>query len=69
MDVETGIYEMNSQQQQKWMFKYEKEGKFYLGVVKVESLDGKITGKLFPVFDYKGKQIVTIEGYKKEMLQ
>ena len=31
--------------------KYEKQGQLYLGVAKVESLDGKIIGKFCPVFD------------------
>ena len=50
------------------MFKYEREGRFYLGVAKIEILVRKITGKICPVFDYAGK-IVTIDGYKKETLR
>ena len=37
-------------------------------MAKVESKDGKITGKHCPVFDYTGKKIVTIYAYKKEIL-
>ena len=38
----------------------------FLGVAKVESKeDGTIIGKRFPVFDYTGKKIVTIDAYKK----
>ena len=36
-------------------FKYEQEGQFFLGVAKVESKDGTITGKRCPVFDYTEK--------------
>ena len=47
-------------------FKYKQEGRFCLGVAKVESKEyGKITGKIFPVFDYIGKKNFTIDGYKK----
>ena len=45
------------------------EGWLCLGVAKVEILDRKITGKRCPVFDYTGKQIVTIDGYKKEIFK
>ena len=44
---------------------YEKEGRFYFGVTKVEILGGKITGNCCHVFDYKVEQIVTIDGYRK----
>ena len=38
-------------------------------MAKVESKeDGKITGNRCPVFDYTGKKIVTINAYKKEIL-
>ena len=33
-------------------FKYEQEGRFCLGVAKVEGQDGKIIGKRCLVFDY-----------------
>ena len=46
-------------------FKYEQEGRFCLGVAKVESQDGTIIGKRCPVFDYTEKIIVTINAYKK----
>ena len=49
-------------------FKYEQEGRFCLGVAKVESRDGKIIGKRSPVFDYIEKKIVTINANKKEMI-
>ena len=48
-------------------FKYEQEGRFCLGVAKVEGQDGTIIGKRCPVFDYTEKKIVTINAYKKEM--
>ena len=47
-------------------FKYDKGGIFCLGITEVEGLDGKTTGKHCPVFDYTGKQIVNIDGYKKK---
>ena len=38
-------------------------------MAKVESKeDEKITGKRYPVFDYTGNKIVTIDAYKKEIL-
>ena len=46
-------------------FKYEQEGQFCLEVAKVESKDGKITGKRCLVFNYTGKKIVKIDAYKK----
>ena len=49
-------------------FKYEQEGRFFLGVVKVESKeDETITGKRCPVFGYTGNKIATIDAYKKEI--
>ena len=64
-DVKRGVYETNNQPK-KAAFKYEQEGRLFLGVAKVESKeDGKITGKRFPVFDYIDKKIVTIDSYKK----
>ena len=65
IDVKTGKYDINNQPK-KANFKYEQEGRFYLGVAKIESKNGTITGKRCPVFDYSGKQIVTIDAYKKE---
>ena len=65
MDVKICVYEKNNQPK-KSTFKYKKEGQFCLGVAKVESKeDGTITGKCFPVFDYKRKKIVTKDAYKK----
>ena len=61
-------YFWHEQSTKKAIFKYEKEGRFYLGLAKVESLDGKITGKRCPVFDYTGF-FVTIDAYKKEILK
>ena len=46
-------------------FEYKQEGKFYLGVAKVEGQYGTIIGKRCPVFDYTEKQIITINAYKK----
>ena len=55
--VGRGVYETNNQPK-KATFKYEQEGQFCLGVVKVEIKEyGTITGKSFPVFDYTGKKI------------
>ena len=64
IDVETGKYDTDSQPK-KANFKYEQEGIFYLCVVKIESKDGMITGKQYPVFDYSGGNIATIDAYKK----
>ena len=64
MDVKRGVYETNDLPN-KWTFKYEQEGKFCLGVAKVESKYGTITGKRCLVFDYTEKKIVTIDVYKK----
>ena len=51
MDVKRGVYETNNQPKRA-TFKYEQEGRFYLGVAKVESKDGTVTGKHSLVFDY-----------------
>ena len=67
MDVKRGVYETNNQPK-KATFKYEQEGRFCLVVAKIEMKDGKITGKRCPVFDYTDKKIVTIDAYKKEIL-
>ena len=64
VDVKRGVYETNNQPKRASL-KYEQEGRFYLVVAKLESQDGKITGKRCPVFDYTGKNIVTIDAYKK----
>ena len=52
-------------QPKKATFKYELEGRFYLGVANIESKNGTITVKQCPVFDYTNKNIVTIGVYKK----
>ena len=66
--MKIGVYETNNQPK-KATFKYEQEGRFFLVVAKVESKsDGTITGKRCPVFDYTGKKIVTVDAYKKEIL-
>ena len=64
MDVKRGVYEMNNQPKRE-NFKYEHEGQFCIGVAKVQSKDGTITGKRFSVFDYTDKKIFTIDAYKK----
>ena len=64
MDVERGVYDTNNQPNRA-SFKYEQEGRFCLGVAKVESQDGKITGKCCPVFNYTRNKIITIDAYKK----
>ena len=64
--MERGVYDTNNQPKRA-NFKYEQEGRFCLGVAKVEGQDGKIIGKCCPVFDYTEKKIVTIDAYKKEM--
>ena len=61
------VYETNNQPKRA-TFKYKQEGKFCLGVAKVESKDGIITGKRCPVFDYTENKIVTIDAYKKVIL-
>ena len=56
VDAGRGIYEM-SNQPKKSTFKYEQEGRFYLGVAKVEIKEyGAIPGKSYLVFDYTGKE-------------
>ena len=51
-------------------FKYEQEGRFCVGVAKVESKEyWTITGKRCPVFDYTDKKIFTIDAYKKRNLE
>ena len=65
--MERGAYETNNQPKRS-SFKYEQEGRFCLGVAKVESQDGTIIGKRCPVSDYMEKKIVTIDAYKKEII-
>ena len=67
VDVKIGVYEANNQPK-KATFKYEQEGRFCTGVAKVERKGGTITGKRCPVFDYTEKKFVTINAYKKEIL-
>ena len=64
--MERGTYNTNNQLK-RVTSKYEQEGRFCLGVDKVEGQDRKIIGKLCPLFDYTEKKIVTISAYKKEM--
>ena len=64
MDVERGVYNTNNQPK-KPTFKYDQEGRFCLGVAKVEGQNGTIIGKWCPVFDCTDKKIVTINAYKK----
>ena len=60
VDVERGVYDTNNQPKRA-SFKYEQEGRFCLGVSKVEiKEDGTIIGNRCPVFYYTGKKIVTI---------
>ena len=66
VDVERGVYIKNNQPKRS-TFKYEQEGRFCLGVVKVEGQDGTIIGKSCPMLDYTEKKIFTIDAYKKEM--
>ena len=68
VDVKNGQYGTNNQPK-KATFKYEQEGRFCLGVAKIEIKNGKITVKRCPVFDYTNKKIVTIGAYKKEILK
>ena len=49
MDVKRGVYETNNQLKNP-TFKYEQEGRFCLGVAKIESKYGTIIGKRCPVF-------------------
>ena len=64
MDVERNVYDANNQPK-KATFKFEQEGRFCLGVAKLESQDRKIIGKRCPVFDYTENKIVTINAYNK----
>ena len=62
--MKRGVNQTNNQPK-KATFKYEQEGRFCIGLDKVESKYGKITEKRCPVFDYTDKKIVTIDAYKK----
>ena len=65
VDVERGVYDTDNKPKRA-TFKYEQEGRFCLGVAKVESKSyGTIWGKHCPVFNYTGNKIVTIDSYKK----
>ena len=56
VDMGRGVYETNNQPK-KATFKYEKEGRFFLRVAKLESTeDGTITRNLCAVFNYTGKK-------------
>ena len=68
VDVKNCQYGTNNQPK-KAAFEHEQEGRFCLGVAKIESKNGKITGKRCPVFEYTGKKIVTIDAYKKEIIK
>ena len=60
---------MKTNQPNKATFKYEQEWRFYLEVAKVESkVNGAIKGKRGPLFHYMKNKIVTIDAYKKEIL-
>ena len=62
--MKIGVYDTNNQPKRE-TFKYEQEGRFCLGVAKVESQYGTIIGKRCPVFGYTGNTIITIDSYKK----
>ena len=64
VDVDRGVYDTNDQPKRA-SFKYEQEGRFFLGVAKVEGQYGAIIGKRCPVLGYTEKKIVTIDAYKK----
>ena len=68
VDLENGIYDMNNKPK-KATFKYEEEGRFYIVVAKVKVLYGKRTVKRCPVFGFMGKNIFTIDSYRKEILK
>ena len=62
--MEIGVSDTNNQPKRE-NCKYEQEGRFCLGVAKVESQDRKMIGKRCPVFDYTEKKIVTIDALQK----
>ena len=63
--MERGAYNTNNQPEESKTFKYEQEGRFCIGVAKVEGQYGTIIGKRCPVFDYAERKIVKIDAYKK----
>ena len=64
--MERGVYDINNQLKRA-TFKYEQEGRFCLGVDKVENKeDGTIIGKRCPVFDHTGEKNFTIDDFKKK---
>ena len=65
VDTKICVYETNNQPK-KATFKYKQEGRFCIGVAKVESKYGTITGKRCTVFDYTDKKIVTIDALQKK---
>ena len=65
--MKRGVYEINNQPERETS-KYKQEGRFCLGVEKVEIRYGTTTGNLCPVFNYTENKIVTIDAYKKEIL-
>ena len=67
VDLERGVDDTNNQPKRA-RFKYDQEGRFCISVAKVESQDGTINGKRFPVFYYTEKKIATIDSYKKEIM-
>ena len=64
IDAKTGKYDTKNQTKNA-TFKYEQARRFCLGVAKIQSKDGMITGKGCLVFDYSGGNIVTIDAYKR----
>ena len=65
IDVKTVKYDTENQPK-KATFKYEQEGRFFLGVATIESKNRAIIGKRCPVSDYPGGNIVTIDAYNKK---
>ena len=65
--MKRGVYETKNQPK-KSTFKYKQEVWFCLGVTKLESKDGTITGNRCPVLDYTENKFITIYAYKKEIL-
>ena len=63
--MDRGVYDTNNQPKRA-SIKYKQEGRFCLGVAKLEDQDGTIIGKRCPAFEYTEKKIVTIDTYKKE---
>ena len=62
--VKRSVYETKNQPK-KSTFKYKQEVWFCLGVTKLESKDGTITGNRCPVLDYTENKFITIYAYKK----